>query len=410
MQVSRPNNSGFLDGLEVRTACEETIDRLLAKGVLTPREARVLRRAGRFQTIRVAGRGRNLYQDVETKEFWEMKEGAVVRLLAVDGDGVIAKEASRAAGGTTGYHRDKRMEQSPGTFNDGAGEKNTDKFAVDDADGLGEESAIGMRPDRDHQEKPFNADEGPGHAQTAAAEKPFKKGEWVTDGDEAEFQVADDQNPDGSVDVTDDTGNTEKHPLPQDLKRKSQPGVAPTPTASRGSAWAEGMKDNQVTDLIDFSLTGLPDRSAAGRAGEFGFLDEMDVSEVAAVTHREETDRIVASGEITRAAARAMRRVGRFDAAADMYRDTVTGDLWACDGDVVRRAERARTAAADGKRTATWNTIDSVLRRERGWVPEFQISDDREASGIHLENPSPDDVMVAIHVAREQGHRIVHVH
>jgi len=385
----------------------EAAKEMLDKGALTPHEARLLRRAGRFLTVRLAGRGdRNLYQDAETNSFWELKEGTVVRLVGVDEEGIAKEAASREAGGSTGYHRDKRMEQNPGTFNDGAGEKNSDKFAGDD-DGLEEEAAIGMRPDRWHQEKPYNADEGPGHAQTAATE-PFEKGDWVVDEDGEELQVVEDQARDGVVEVEDSAGRTQKYPTPQGLAPK-------TPTA----ASTAGMRDNQAAESIDFSITGLPDevegaQAASGsmRGDALGFLGELDVADVAAVTHREEMDRIVACGKMSRVAARALRRAGRFSAVSrDMYQDTITGELWAADGDSVSRAEVGKTASKKPEvRTAAWDTIDSVLSRERGWVPEFRVSHDRGAAGIHLENPTADDVMDAIHAARRQGYGVVHVH
>jgi len=387
----------------------ESISDMLAKTTLTPREARLLRRAGRFFTVRVAGRGdRNLYQDAETGEFWEMKEGAVVRLVGVDDTGIV-KSSSRSAGGTTGYYRDKRTEQSPGTFNDGAGEKNTDKLAVDDD--LESEAAIGMRPDRQHQEKPYNLGESPGHAQTAAKEEdPFKEGEWVVDSDGEEYQVSEDQGRDGTVELEGGTGRKQKYPTPQGLTRKT--------TAAEASS--QGMRVNQESGSIDFSITGLPDECRGSgeteigsmRGDSLGFLGELEVSEVAAVTHREEMDRIVSAGKVGRREARALRRAGRFTPVSqEMYRDVVTGDLWSVEGDSVVRAEIGKTAAKSPEiRTAAWDIIQSVLERERGWVPEFHASRDRDAAGIHLENPTADDVMDAIHAARNQGYRVVHVH
>ena len=386
----------------------EAVKEMLDKGALTPHEARLLRRAGRFLTVRLAGRGnRNLYQDAETKSFWELKEGTVVRLVGVDEEGIAKEASSREAGGSTGYHRIERMEQSPGTFNDGAGEKNSDKFAGDDDGLLEEEAAVGMRPDRWHQEKPYNADEDPGLAQTAATE-PFEEGDWVVDDDGEELQVVEDQTNEGVVEVEDSAGRTQKHPTPQGLEPKQQT------TAS-----AAGMRDNQAAESIDFSLIGLPDevegeQAASGsmRGDALGFLGELDVTDLAAVTHREEMDRIVAQGEMSRIAARALRRAGRFSAVSrEMYQDTVTGELWTADGDLVSRAEVGKTASKKPEvRTAAWDTIESVLGRERGWVPEFRVSHDRGAAGIHLENPTADDVMDAIHAARRQGYRVVHVH
>jgi hypothetical protein len=98
-----------------------------------------------------------------------------------------------------------------------------------------------------------------------------------------------------------------------------------------------------------------------------------------------------------------------------MYRDMASGDLWLRDGDMVRRAApeagaKKASAGAGRSRAAAWNVIDSVLRREEGWVPEFRAGEDREAAGIHLDDPTADDVMEAIHAAREQGFQMVHVH
>jgi len=242
MRISRPDGSGFLEGLDtsdfVRAAFSDKINRALDNGAITTAEARVLRRIGRFQTIRLASRDRNLYQDTETGNFWELKEGAVVRLVGVDDTG-IAKEA----GGSTGYYRSKRMEQSPGTYNDGAGEKSVGKFGVggedDEEDGLETESAIGMQLDKYYQEKPFNHDEGPGQVTVNAATKPFKKGEWVVDDTGDEYQVNKDQAPDGSVEVVDAEGNIEKNPLPQGLNPKTPDGAVKT-TAS-----LDGIRDGQ---------------------------------------------------------------------------------------------------------------------------------------------------------------------
>ena len=199
MRISRPDGSGFLEGLDaeglVRAAFSDKIDEALSCGTITASEARVLRRIGRFQAVRFASHGdRNLYQDSETGDFWELKEGAVVRLVGVDESGIAKEAVVRAAGGSTGYYRSKRMEQNPGTFNDGAGEKGVGKFAEGDEDEDDEdietESATGMQPDVYYQNKPYNRDEGPGHAQTAATE-PFKKDEWLVSKDTGdEYQVA----------------------------------------------------------------------------------------------------------------------------------------------------------------------------------------------------------------------------
>lgn len=419
MRVSRPDGSGFLDGLDaselVRAAFSDKIDRALDSGTIAPSEARVLRRIGRFQTARLASYGKNLYQDSETGDFWELKEGAVVRLVGVDDVG-IAKEA----GGSTGYYRSKRMEQSPGTYNDGAGEKSVGKFAEGgeedgeedgDEEGLEAESAIGMQPDRYYQDKPFNRDEGPGHAQTAATEK-FKKDEWLVSDDTGdEYQVRADQGADGSVEVIDKGGNIEKYPTPQGLSPK-QPGSAKT-TAS-----LDGMRDGQVAELIDFSLIGLPDAGSdreatanAMRGDDLGFLGEMDLSSVATATHREEMDRILSGGEITKRTARVLRRVGRLEPLGDgMYRDTITGEMWSqVEGGSVSRVRLSKTASSE-HRTAAWDVIESVLARSDGWSPEFQVSGDRDAPGIHLENPTADDVVDAIRAARDQGYSRVHVH
>lgn len=417
MRVSRPDGSGFLEGLDAsslaRAAFSDKIDDILSRGTITPKEARVFRRIGRFQTVRLASHGENLYQDAETGDFWELKEGTVVRLVGVDEAGIAKEATEHSAGGSTGYYRSKRMEQNPGTFNDGAGEKGVGKFGDggDDED-LETESAIGMQPDVYYQNKPFNREEGPGHAQTAGMD-PFTKDEWVIDQDEQEYQVASDQKPDGSVEVTDDKGNTSPHPMPQTLTRKEAKNARPA-TAT----FLEGLRENQVADLIDFSFIGLPDtgskREAANnpmRGGDLGFLGEMDVSEIATVTHREEMDRILSAGEITKRAVRVLRRVGRLEPlGGGMYRDTVTDAMWTRDDDgMIRRAELSKTASKQ-PRTAAWDVIESVLARSDGWSPEFQASGDRDAPGIHLENPTADDVVDAIHAARTQGYNRVHVH
>ncbi len=415
MRISRPDGFGLLEGLDAselaRAAFSDKIDTALDGGAIAPSEARVLRRIGRFQAVRVASR-KNLYQDSDTGDFWELQEGTVVRLVGVDESG-IAKEAA----GSTGYDQPKRMEQSPGTYNDGAGEKGVGKFAegeedTDEDESLETESATGMQPDKYYQDKPFNRDEGPGHAQTAATE-PFKKDDWVVDkntGDE--FQVRTDQAADGSVEVVDEAGSIEKHPLPQGLSPKAPGGAVKT------SASLDGVRDGQVAELIDFSLAGLPDAGSEKaatanqmRVDNLGFLGEMDLSSVAVATHREEMDRVMASGEIAKRTARVLRRVGRLEPlGGGMYRDTITGDMWAQDaGGSVSRAVPPKTAAS-GRRTAAWDVIDSVLARSDGWSPEFRASADRDAPGIHLENPTADDVVDAIHAARERGHDRVHVH
>jgi len=113
------------------------------------------------------------------------------------------------------------------------------KFAEgeeEEDEGIETESAIGMQPDKDYQDKPFNRDEGPGHAQTAAQTQPFKKDEWVVDdatGDE--YQVNKDQAADGSVEVIDEDGNIEKHPLPQGLSPKA-PGGSKTTASLDGDS------------------------------------------------------------------------------------------------------------------------------------------------------------------------------
>jgi hypothetical protein len=400
--VSRPSGCSWPTR---RPSERAALDGILSKGSMTTREARRVRRAGRFRAIRLAGRGENLYQDIETQEFWALREGAVVRLVGVDGSGLIAKEA-RAAGGTTGYYRDERVQRSPGTYNDGAGEKDVDKFAGDDeeGDGLQEESNIGMRPDRDLQERPFNYNSGAGAIGLCTASErpaPFKKGDWVVDGAEEEFQVARDQTPEGSVDVVDGSGKRRKHPRPQELAPKTTASVA-------------GMRRNQAADLVDLGFAGPQRGARAGRGS--AVLDGLEVSDVAAVTHRVEMDRIVALGQVAPRAARALRRVGRFEPVErGMYRDTASGDLWFRDGGEVRRAApeavaKKASAGAGRSRSAAWSVIDSVLRREEGWVPEFRAGEDREAAGIHLDDPTADDVMEAIHAAREQGFQTVHVH
>ena len=422
MRISRPDGSGFLEGLDaeglVRAAFSDKIDEALSCGTITASEARVLRRIGRFQAVRFASHGdRNLYQDSETGDFWELKEGAVVRLVGVDESGIAKEAVVRAAGGSTGYYRSKRMEQNPGTFNDGAGEKGVGKFAEGDEDEDDEdietESATGMQPDVYYQNKPYNRDEGPGHAQTAATE-PFKKDEWLVSKDTGdEYQVRSNQGADGSVEVVDKDGNIEKYPTPQGLTLKA-PGGSVKTTAS-----LDGVRDGQVAELIDFSLVGLPDagserQSAANpmRGDDLGFLGEMDVSSVALATHREEMDRILSGDEITKRAARVLRRVGRLEPlGAGMYRDTITGEMWAQgEGGSICRAQSARIASSPDRRTAAWDVIESVLARTSDWSPEFQDSGDRNAPGIHLENPTADDVVDAIHAARAQGYNRVHVH
>jgi len=413
MRVSRPDGSGFLEGLDasdlVRAAFSDKIDRTLDSGAIAPSEARILRRIGRFQTVRLASRDRNLYQDSETGNFWELKEGAVVRLVGVDETGVI-KEAA----GSTGYYRSKRMEQNPGTYNDGAGEKGVGKFAEgeEEEDGIEIESVIGMQPDKYYQDKPFNREEGPGHAQTAAQTQQFKEDEWLVDSDTGdEYQVNKNQNPDGSVEVIDEGGNVEKYPRPQDLTPKA-PGGAVKTTAS-----LDGIRDAQVAELIDFSLVGLPDAGSEKeivanlmRGDDLGFLGEMDISSIATATHREEMDRILSASEITRRTARVLRRVGRLEPlGGGMYRDTVTGDMWEGEGELISRACSPKTASPR-YRTAAWDVIDSVLARDDGWSPEFRACSDRDVPGIHLENPTADDVVDAIHAARTQGYNRVHVH
>jgi len=421
MRVSRPRQPGFLDDLNdigAAGAYAEEIEALLAKDALSSREARVLRRLGRFQMVRTAARDRSLYQDTETLDFWQLQDGAVVRVIAMDADGVVVKGASvRDAGGSTGYYRIRRMEQDPGTLNDGAGEKNSGKTADEEVE-IEPESAIGMQPDRYYQDKPFNKGEGPGHAYTAANPKPLKKGDWVTDGDGNDFQVDADQKPDGRIVVKDAAGKVEEHPMPQSLRLKEQPGAA-QPTARKNEA---GMRENQVAGLIDFTFEGLPDRkSDAGPAGlgvprgdELGFLGEFDVADVVPATHADEIARIMASGAINFRTARTLRRAGRLEIVSQgLYRDAVSGDLWATDGETVRRGEALKVAASESKgfaRSAAWDTIDSVLGRTDGWVPEFRASENPQAVGIHLKNPTADDVASAIQAAREQGYTTVHVH
>jgi len=146
------------------------------------------------------------------------------------------------------------------------------------------------------------------------------------------------------------------------------------------------------------------------RGDDLGFLGEMDLSSVAVATHREEMDRILSGGEITRRTARVLRRVGRLEPlGGGMYRDTITGDMWQGEGELISRACSPRTASS-AHRTAAWDVIDSVLARASGWSPEFRASGDRDAPGIHLENPTADDVVDAIHAARAQGYDRVHVH
>lgn len=423
MLVSRPRQSGFLDGLDdigVADAYAEEIEAILAKNVLSSKDARVLRRIGRFRMVRTAARDRSLYQDVETLNFWQLQDGAVVRVIAMDADGVVVKGASvRDAGGSTGYYRIRRMEQNPGTLNDGAGEKNSGKTADEEVE-IEPESAIGMQPDRYYQDKPFNRGEGPGHAYTAANAKPLKKGDWVTDGDGNEFQVDADQTLDGRIVVKDAVGKVKDHPVPQSLQLKTQPGSDQPTTARKNVA---GMRENQVAGLIDFTFEGLPDRKSddaepvglgVPRGDELGFLGELDVADVVPATHADEIARIMASGAIDFRTARTLRRAGRLEIVSQgLYRDAVSGDLWAVDGDTVRRGEILRTAASKSKgfaRLAAWDTIDSVLGLTDGWVPKFRASENPQAVGIHLKNPTADDVVSAIQAAREQGYTTVHVH
>ena len=239
MRVSRKEDVGFLDGLDVsdmvRTAYSDAISDILSKEPITRAEARILRRAGRFAIVRLAARDRSLYQDIDTKEFWELKEGMVHRLVEVDAQGIAKEASSHEAGGSTGYYRDKRMEQNPGTYNDGAGEKGVGKFSdgpTEDEDEMEVESAIGMDRDKIHAEKPFNMDEGPGHGYTAAVQEQYKAGDWVMDektGDE--FQVNKNQGPDGRVDVVDDAGTEKTFDTPQNLERKEGLGLESTQAA-----------------------------------------------------------------------------------------------------------------------------------------------------------------------------------
>ena len=69
----------------------------------------------------------------------------MVRLVGVDESGIAKEAVVRAAGGSTGYYRSKRMEQNPGTFNDGAGEKGVGKFAEGDEDEESELEGVDSR-------------------------------------------------------------------------------------------------------------------------------------------------------------------------------------------------------------------------------------------------------------------------
>ena len=145
---------------------------------------------------------------------------------------------------------------------------------------------------------------------------------------------------------------------------------------------------------------------------ELGFLDGIEVSEFVLESHKDEISRILASCSMTRRAARTLRRAGRFEQPVpDVYKDVKSGSLWVVDGDLVVRKEEAARKTASCNKTATWDTISSVLDRTEGWVPKFQISDDHDAVGIHLDSPlTSDDVVAAIDAASKQGHQVVHVH
>lgn len=525
MRVSRKEDMGFLDGLDMsdmaRTAYSDAISDILSKEPITLAEARVLRRAGRFATVRLAARDRSLYQDIDTKEFWELKEGMVHRLVEVDDHGIAKEASSHEAGGSTGYYRDRRMEQNPGTYNDGAGEKDVGKFSdglVDDEDELEVESATGMDRDKIHAEKPFNMDEGPGHGYTAAVQDSYQKGDWVTDEETGEeYQVNKDQSPDGRVDVIDEGGTEKTFDKPQNLKIKESPGAETAQMADRlldfrkwgrdaghdagvsaaleaeltiggasdsaakqlYSGWsraarafrsassdAVGIGVADPDDLFDEFVQGTGEgflagwREATGRPGkpiagwedivkgarrqhdlpdaesldsgtfrsrkqeaantlralrgdDFNALDDATLSDLAHESHRPEIERIVSSGAMAPRVARTLRRVGRFHRVdGGLYKDVVSGDLWVAEDGTVRRAEaKARKASTKPSgMPAGWDVIESVLGRTEGWVPRFREAKGDKDVGIHLKNPTADDVVNAIHVARKQGFDTIHVH
>ena len=153
-------------------------------------------------------------------------------------------------------------------------------------------------------------------------------------------------------------------------------------------------------------------KTRATRNDELGFLDGIEVSNFVLESHKDEINRILASGSMSRRNARTLRRAGRFEQPVpDVYRDVKSGSLWVVDGErVVRKEETVRKTASRGK-IATWDIINSVLDRTEGWVPKFQTSDDRDAIGVHLDSPlASDDVVAAIDAASKQGHQVVHVH
>ena len=236
MSVSRRENMGFLDDMEVDDGhAESTLE-----SPMTTREARSLRRAGRFRLIRVASRDRNLYQDAQTGDFWELKEGTVYRLVDLDDVGVVKNAVSlqeREAAGSTGYYRE-RLNQDTG-YQPGAGEKQTDRHSSDedndedsaesedgaeDKEGLGADAADGVYYDKIHQHAPYNEDGGYTNVASLKAavvgQSPFEQGQWVVDRTtEDEFEVVD-QGTDGRVKVIDDSGREQYHPSPQNLELK----------------------------------------------------------------------------------------------------------------------------------------------------------------------------------------------
>lgn len=232
MSVSRRENMGFLDDMEV----DDSNTASTLKSPMTTQKARSLRRAGRFRMIRVASRDRNLYQDAQTGDFWELKEGTVYRLVDLDDVGVVKNAVSlqdREAAGSTGYYRE-RLNQDTG-YQPGAGEKQMDRHSSDedsvegeddaeDKEGLEADAADGVYYDKIHQHAPYNEDGGYTNVASLKAaiveQDPFEQGQWVIDRTtKDEFEVVD-QGTDGRVKVIDDSGREQYHPSPQNLELK----------------------------------------------------------------------------------------------------------------------------------------------------------------------------------------------
>ena len=223
MSVSRRENMGFLDDMEVDDSCVAPI----LESPMTPREARNLRRAGRFKMIRVASRDRNLYQDEQTGDFWELKEGTVYRLVDLDDVGVVKNAflQDRDAAGSVGYYRE-RLNQDTG-YQPGAGEKQMDRHSSDedddsdddDKEGLETDAADGVYQDKIYQQAPYNEDGGYTNVASFKVAE-FEQGQWVVDSEtDEEYEVVD-QGTDGRVKVRDDAGREQYHPTPQNLTLK----------------------------------------------------------------------------------------------------------------------------------------------------------------------------------------------